>query len=614
MDISPDKQNLNTVFSNTTYYIDFYQREYKWNGEPVQRLLDDIFFKFNQEYEQNKDLDPGEDIIAEKYSWYYLNTYVTNTISGKVYVVDGQQRLTTLSLILIKMYHLAQQYQSKLVDWIKNKVVGVSGFKNEFWMNHNHHRPVQEALFSGNGDSKQIDVSDGITAKNLVNNYAVISKWLEAELTDKHKFETFAFYLLHRIVMINLLVEQTDVPMVFEVINDRGVRLNPHEILKGKLLGQIEKLELENDGYNELWEKQVRLINDMIEDEIDEFFRYYLKSKFAATRKEGQKFDGAYHREIFDDGVNGLLKLKHDPKRVKEFLKGEFYYYTKLYYKVLKYYAAFHPGYSHVFFNKLNDLDNQFLLILSACRINDPDENEKTRIVSYEVDRLFTLLQLQNVYDSNAFQEMIFKISDEIREKDTSEYRAVFDKHLVEEIKTKRSLTANQPLQYTFFKNSGINLNMRFKRYFFARIENFLAENLNLGLKHPIEDLVTRTSAKTGFHIEHILSHNKENLKLFNNDEDFFEQERNRLGGILLLKGRDNISSSNESYSKKLKSYANTLYWNETLRKDSYKSKLDITDFKNKYCLHLEPYDSFGPKELENRQKLLFEMVKIIWK
>ena len=49
--------------------------------------------------------------------------------------------------------------------------------------------------------------------------------------------------------------------------------------------------------------------------------------------------------------------------------------------------------------------------------------------------------------------------------------------------------------------------------------------------------------------------------------------ERNRLGGILLLKGKDNISSNNEPYSEKLKSYANTLYWNETLRADSYKSE-----------------------------------------
>ncbi|MEZ5918982.1 MAG: DUF1524 domain-containing protein [Alphaproteobacteria bacterium] len=79
--------------------------------------------------------------------------------------------------------------------------------------------------------------------------------------------------------------------------------------------------------------------------------------------------------------------------------------------------------------------------------------------------------------------------------------------------------------------------------------------------------LVSKTGAKTGFHIEHILAHNEENLSLFERDDERFDQERNRLGAILLLKGKDNISSNNESYADKLKSYANTLYWNETLRR-----------------------------------------------
>jgi len=41
---------LDMVFANTTYYIDFYQRQYKWTDEPVRRPLDDIFYKFNHEY------------------------------------------------------------------------------------------------------------------------------------------------------------------------------------------------------------------------------------------------------------------------------------------------------------------------------------------------------------------------------------------------------------------------------------------------------------------------------------------------------------------------------------------------------------------------------------
>ena len=110
------------------------------------------------------------------------------------------------------------------------------------------------------------------------------------------------------------------------------------------------------------------------------------------------------------------------------------------------------------------------------------------------------------------------------------------------------------------------------------------------------------------------MSHNDDNLHLFNGDIDLFEQERNRLGGLLLLKGLDNISSNNEIYAKKLQSYANTLYWNETLRDDSYKSKLDMKALKERYKLDLCPYDSFGPEELNARQKLLFEISSIIWK
>ena len=136
---------------------------------------------------------------------------------------------------------------------------------------------------------------------------------------------------------------------------------------------------------------------------------------------------------------------------------------------------------------------------------------------------------------------------------------------------------------------------------------------MNLNAKHPIDDLVTKTGAKTGFHVEHILSWNDENRELFNGDEERFEQERNRLGGILLLKGKDNISSNNEPYSEKLKSYANTLYWNETLRADSYKSKLDMNELREHYNLDLKPLDQFGPDELEGRHRLLFEIAKIVW-
>jgi hypothetical protein len=80
--------------------------------------------------------------IKAYYPWYYLNTYVTNVVGGQVYVVDGQQRLTTLSLILIKLRHMAQLHRSKLAGWIDAKMAGQSGFEQKFWINHVGHRSV----------------------------------------------------------------------------------------------------------------------------------------------------------------------------------------------------------------------------------------------------------------------------------------------------------------------------------------------------------------------------------------------------------------------------------------------------------------------------------------
>lgn len=614
MDVTPDKQNINTVFSNTTYYIDFYQREYKWSNEPVYRLLDDVFYKFNMEYEKHNSSDIPLNQLIEEYGWYYLNTYVTNPVGGKLYIVDGQQRLTTITLILIKLMHLGNHHHSSLVDWLSQKIVGFNGFEKEFWMKHEQHLSTMKSLFEGENLS-DISTSSGITAVNMVKNFSAISQFLDERLQDKHKYESFVFYFLKRLVLINLNVEQTDVPMVFEVINDRGVKLKPYEILKGKLLGQVDKKELEHFKLNELWDTSIGEINREYKDEVDEFFMYLLRAKFANSIGDSRKYDkNNYHKTIFEKEVNAKWELDHNPKAVKEFLMNEFNYFTSLYKKVLNYYSNEHEEYIEVYYNRLTEMDSQFLLTLSVCKLNDPSENEKIQKISYEVDRFYSLLQLQKGYDSNDYNEAIYKISQSIREKDDLTYiRKVFDEQLISMLSENRGLDIKEPISYQLFKDTGFELNKRFKRYFFARIEKFIAVETKMQMKQTLYDLVSNTGAVNGFHIEHILSVNKENLSKFNNDNDIFERERNRLGGLLLLKGKDNISSSNESYKEKLKTYANTLYWNETLRDDTYKTKIDFKQMINNLQLDFEPMDKFGPAELEKRHKLLYDIIKIIW-
>lgn len=339
-----------------------------------------------------------------------------------------------------------------------------------------------------------------------------------------------------------------------------------------------------------------------------------MRSITSSKRKEGQRFDGDYHREMFKADMNALLKLDHNPSEVKAFLDDAFRYYTNLYIKIWKATQKQADTYPAVFFNSLNELDSQFMMVLSACRVDDPEEDEKIRIVTAELDRVFSLLQLQGAYGSNKFADRLFEISTDIRDKTASEISTVFERHLIAELVERRNQEITQPLSYSLFRMMSTDrLNTRFTRYFFGRIELLLAKGMRLNMRHDLKDLITLRGAETGFHIEHILSRNEENLALFDGDEERFDTERNRLGGVLLLKGRDNISSNNEIYSKKLNSYANTLYWNETLREDTYQSKLDFKQFTSDNNLKFRHMNQFGPNELEERHKLLFDLLPLMW-
>lgn len=613
MDVSPIKQSIDQVFSSTMYYIDFYQRDYKWKDEPVLRLLDDIFYKYDLDFEQYKNSSLESDQIAQKLGWYYLNTYVTNKVDGKTYIVDGQQRLTTLTLILIKLYDLSKLYNSELSGWVKDKILGQTGFKKNFWMNHEGHVETLKELFEG---KEAVSENRGITSKNMISNYKIISKYIDSRITNKKEFEVFTCYFLEKLVLIRLEVEQVDVPMVFEIINDRGVRLKPYEILKGKLLGQINKNELDQLKLNDIWENQSKLINNFKEDELDEFFWYYLRARYTDSQSEAAKITkDNYHKEIFKENIKKNMDLLYNKKQIIEFIQKEYVYYTELYNKILEYgyQGQIVDKFENVFYNYLIGVDNQILLILSACSYNDPNEYEKIDFVARQVNRFYTLLQLQRCYDSNEFNEHILVINKEIRNKDINEIKKVFDTHLLEVINSNRTNNSVNVFNYSLFKDTGIELNKKFKRYFFARIEKFIADETNMQMKQKMYDLVLNTGSANGFHIEHILAHNKTNLNKFA-DEDEFEIERNRLGGLLLLKGRDNISSNNESYSNKLKSYVNTLYWNESLIDDFYANKNDLKGMMKKYNLSFKPMNDFGKDEIEERQKLLFDIANIIWK
>ena len=81
--------------------------------------------------------------------------------------------------------------------------------------------------------------------------------------------------------------------MIFEVINDKGVRLENYEILKGKLISRIDIKEREE--YDIIWKEKVEVI-----EKPDGFFRSFFRSKYATTETEYWQINNyKYHREMF---------------------------------------------------------------------------------------------------------------------------------------------------------------------------------------------------------------------------------------------------------------------------------------------------------------------------
>jgi hypothetical protein len=592
------------------YYIDFYQRDYKWEQEHVETLLDDVFFRFEADYDPQ--VDPTKESVS-KYAWYYLSTYVTNTLDGRKFIVDGQQRLTTVTLILIKLYHLARAYgQEHHADWLKRSIYGADAEGRTYWMGTDDRNQAIEKLFSDGTSPDDAELSDqNLTIRNVYENYQLISAYLDDQLQTPHRAAAFTLYFMTRVELVELHIDDSrDVAMVFEVINDRGENLQPYEVLKGELLGQLTKDEV-NSTYYSIWTRSINPLQNRDKREPDRFFRLLFRSKHTDNRQQYRDFDGEYQREVFSRKWDSQLHLKRNPDRVKQFLGSEVAYYSRLYDDLLELASTPDKG-NYVYYNvKLNEHDRQHLLVMSAIQSEDPDRDRKIQLVARLFDRHFTLLQLAGSYNSNAFTESIIALNTAIRSADCEEIQAAFDSQLLEDISAAKGLSVKDPFQWTLFRNIGYELGSRFVRYFFARIEHFIGDEAGLNVDN-LYDLVRNRGTKYGYHVEHILANNVQNRTLFD-DEEQFVRERNRLGGLVLLRGRDNQASGNEPYGKKLATYSHDTRLGATLTSDFYHANTGFADFVKKYRLDFHPIKVFHREAIEERHKLYFELAKLIW-
>lgn len=204
----------NLLASDTTYLIPMYQRNYAWGIDEIQTLIKDIIDAYKRKPESN----------------YYLGTLVVFKKDKAVFeVIDGQQRLTTLTLLAIYLY---KNEISNCAEYLKN-------FKepNLHFESRPHSATTLSLLFNKNMTA--IYQNDSI-----VHGYEILEKVMQ-RLFDKEEPEisiaSFCSFLFKNVQIARVPVPQeTDLNHYFEVMNNRGEQLEKHEIIKARLLSIIE--------------------------------------------------------------------------------------------------------------------------------------------------------------------------------------------------------------------------------------------------------------------------------------------------------------------------------------------------------------------------------------
>ena len=102
--IEAHDRSITEVLNDKKYTVDYFQREYKWEERHIEQLVSDLTSSFLNEYRpkhKRKDI--------ENYNSYYLGPFVISVKDGQRSIIDGQQRLTSLTLLLIFLNNLQKE-------------------------------------------------------------------------------------------------------------------------------------------------------------------------------------------------------------------------------------------------------------------------------------------------------------------------------------------------------------------------------------------------------------------------------------------------------------------------------------------------------------------------
>ena len=603
-EIQGKARTVRELLSGAKYGIDYYQREYKWQTKQMAELISDVTGAFLEDYQE-----AHQRADVANYGHYFLGSIVISQRDNERLIVDGQQRMTSLTLLLLYLH--SQQKGRDDAEPVEELIFSKKFGTKSFNLNVPERNDCMEALFEGPGYDTT-DQSESV--QNLIGRFNDIGDAFPQEITGTKALPYFVDWLLEKVHLVEITAyADADAYTIFETMNDRGLSLSNTDMLKGYLLASITDVQKRAEANKEIKHWLLTFAKrdndrDTKETEAD-FFKAWLRAKYAGDireRKKGAKpedFDligTEYHRWVrTKQDVVGLNNSEDFNRWVRQDLR----FFARVYLELLEASESLKSELESVRFNADHGFTQQFQVLLAPLLPTDDEVTVKAKL-KLTADYLDCWLnrRLWNFksIDYSTLQYATFLLTKELRNLSLDALR---DKLITR-------LTNDQtefPLGDQPYLN---NWNAKSLHRQLARFTHWLEEQS--GQPGRYLEYIIR-SGKNAYEIEHLwANHFERHTDEFAHAQEF-STHRNKVGGLVLLPKKINASLNDKAYSDKLEHYQSENLLARSLHPMCYVHNPGFLKLKAETGLPFKAFTEFKKANFDERFNLYKGIAELLW-
>jgi uncharacterized protein with ParB-like and HNH nuclease domain len=610
--IVPNHRSVQQLLQGSSFSIDEYQREYKWERKQIDELLDDLVAKFQS---CHRDGD-GTGAVAS-YEDYFLGSIIVSKRNGKSYLVDGQQRVSSLTLLLIHLYRKAIELNLNVAGNLAPLIYSDSFGQKKFNLDIPEREPVIRALFEGapfNPDGHDESI------QTMHARYGEIEERdLAGELGEA--LPHFIYWLLNKVGLIEIATDNDSYAYaIFETMNDRGKPLSPVDMLKAFLLAPIADADKRRQ-INHGWKAEIHgLISwgGETDGERDAAcIKAWLRAQHAETirdRKAGAadrdwELIGPYfHRWVRDNAKR--LGLGAEQPNIA-FMAEHFPFFARAYKRILEASRAYQKGWEPIFYNAHNEFTWQNTVLLAPLVPTDSDEEVRRKMVAVATYLDIWIMRratnyIRVGYSSTAYA--MYLLCRDIRRKPLAELvRILSDKLAADDVAFSGAPSRGRD------GIEGLGLNQFSRRYIFHMLARITAFTESQSGRADLFDRYVDRSAKNPFDIEHIWANDPSRYAVEFSSPAEFQSARDHVAGLLLLPADVNRSLQDKTYEEKAAIYSGQNLYAASLTEGAYAHQPQFRAFREREGLPFRAFSTFSRAEQAERRILVERMVEAIW-